>query len=330
MRNNFIFIRRSGRSVGFSLIELMIALVLGSLLTLGAATLYGQSKRSSAFDEQSALMQENARYLLRLFTREITMSGYSAGILNLDSVTVGAVTNDCGVDGVNWALDPSVPMEFVDDITSTINTTHKCITDAESVDDTDLLVIKRTADRPTVQNGSFVSGTTALDSDQWYMRVENNGNDVQILKGNTVAAGDYAAGSGVDLWEYKASIYYISPNSSGTDGIPSLCMSRLQSDGMSARQCLIEGVENLQFEFGLDVDGDEYPEEYITNPTAAQMETAVTIRVHLLARSPYPLPDYTDQKLYVLPSGGIAPIGDKYIRRIYTTTVKIRNVRSLS
>ena len=315
------------KEFGFTLIELMISLLLTSLLTLGAATLYGQSKRSSYYDEQSALIQENARYILSLLGREIAMSGYSAGILDLSSATAGTVATDCGV---SWVLNPRVAMEFVNNVTDTVDSTYSCVADDETINGTDLLTIKRTADSATVEDGSFVSGTSALNADQWYMRVENSGNDVQILLGSAVDAGkDLVAGSGVDLWQYTASVYFISPNSVGSDGMPTLCVERLATTGMD-KQCLIEGVQNMQLEFGLDIDSDGYPERYVQDPTAADMENAVTIRLYLLMRSPYTVPDYEDIKSYSFGGIDLAAPGDKYIRRVHTTTIKIRNVRKLT
>jgi len=47
---------------GFSIVELMIAMLLSLLLLSGTVSLFEQSKRNYLQDEQVARMQENGRY----------------------------------------------------------------------------------------------------------------------------------------------------------------------------------------------------------------------------------------------------------------------------
>lgn len=62
---------------GLSLIELMVALVIVSILLLGVTTVYRASKRSYQLNDEVAEVQENARFSLQNMTREIRMAGYT-------------------------------------------------------------------------------------------------------------------------------------------------------------------------------------------------------------------------------------------------------------
>lgn len=62
---------------GLSLIELMVALVIVSVLLLGVTTVYRASKRSYQLNDEVAEVQENARFALQNMTKEIRMAGYT-------------------------------------------------------------------------------------------------------------------------------------------------------------------------------------------------------------------------------------------------------------
>jgi type IV pilus assembly protein PilW len=65
------------QSRGFTIIEIMIALLLSSILLAGVVQIYASSKQSYRMTENVARMQENARFAMNYLTREIRMAGYS-------------------------------------------------------------------------------------------------------------------------------------------------------------------------------------------------------------------------------------------------------------
>lgn len=65
-----------GRPRGFSLIELMVAMALGMILTLAIGQVFMSSRYTNTSTDESARMQENARFALQLLERELRMSGY--------------------------------------------------------------------------------------------------------------------------------------------------------------------------------------------------------------------------------------------------------------
>ncbi|MES2870918.1 MAG: prepilin-type N-terminal cleavage/methylation domain-containing protein [Pseudomonadota bacterium] len=62
-------------SAGFGLIELMVALALGVLVLLGLAQVFLSARDTYASQRSSALLQEDARYVLSKMAQEIRMVG---------------------------------------------------------------------------------------------------------------------------------------------------------------------------------------------------------------------------------------------------------------
>lgn len=78
---------RSGH--GFSLVELLIAMALGLMLTLGVLQVFLASKESFALQQRSAAMQENARFLLSRLAQDIRQAG-QFGCLDLRRLPASA------------------------------------------------------------------------------------------------------------------------------------------------------------------------------------------------------------------------------------------------
>jgi len=73
---------------GFSLIELMIALVIGTLVVAAASGLFLSNKRTYATTETLSRIQENSRVAFELMAREIREAGGSACGNDLEVVNV--------------------------------------------------------------------------------------------------------------------------------------------------------------------------------------------------------------------------------------------------
>lgn len=296
-------------------------MALGLFLVAGIMTVFLQSKRSYQQDDELARMQESARYTLRLLTRELTLAGLS-GYYRFEAHTAEgtpAITSDCGS---NWAVNLDKPIEFSNNVSTTPYS--DCIDAADVEADTDVLAVRRTADDYTLDDGS-VNPKATLDTDRVYL--SKQGLDYNFLKGSDITTADATAGSGVGLWEYYAKVFYIRPYAvSAGDSLPTLCVESLELSAMTS-SCLVEGVENLQFEFGIDSNDDGVPDQFEAAPTAAELSNAVAIRVYLLMRSFNPIPGYTNDKSYTLGSAltSYKP-NDGYFRRVYSTTVLLRNI----
>ncbi len=68
------------RAAGFSLIELMVAITLGILLSIGIVTLFGATSTTNKVQDALARLQENGRYALTRITDDLRMgSGQYCG-----------------------------------------------------------------------------------------------------------------------------------------------------------------------------------------------------------------------------------------------------------
>lgn len=80
------------RQTGFSLVELLIAMTLGLLLTLGMFSFFSGNQRTAALNGATANMQENVRYALNALSDDIRMAGYQ-GCADLNSGSVDIIAN---------------------------------------------------------------------------------------------------------------------------------------------------------------------------------------------------------------------------------------------
>ena len=67
---------------GLSLVELLVALAIGSVLIVGAVTVYSNSRSTYAVNESIARLQERGRYVMSVVEPDIELAGYY-GFTNL-------------------------------------------------------------------------------------------------------------------------------------------------------------------------------------------------------------------------------------------------------
>ena len=66
------------RERGFTLVEIMVSLTIGLLLTVAIASLFVNSRRTYATTEDLSRMQENIRYTYQELTRAMHLAGYKS------------------------------------------------------------------------------------------------------------------------------------------------------------------------------------------------------------------------------------------------------------
>ncbi|HEX4881927.1 MAG TPA: PilW family protein [Porticoccaceae bacterium] len=308
---------------GFSLIELMVALLLGLLLMSGIVAVYLESKRGWAQDDAIARVQENGRYALRLLSREIAMAGFYGGVTETDAISSPAIA-DCKT----WLLNPDEVIETYNHADTDAPAEFSDCFDADEVaTGSDILALRRASDRPLIDDGEWETGFSALTGTQYYLNTNNDGlGTSEIELGSALdTSALVAASSKADVWEYHGSIYYI-----GTEnGVPSLCVRSAQN---TAQTCLVNGIENLQVELGVDTDGDAVPDEFISDqvaPGEVDADTVLAMRIHLLVRSIEPVRSSpTDSRTWNLGDESVdtnASADDQFYRRVFSATVPRNN-----
>ena len=304
---------------GFTLMELLLSLALGLALVSGVALVFLQGNRSAVQDGEFTRLLENGRWALRHLGRELAMAGFWGRLMDIEragrhaSVTVG---RDCGGSGEDWVMTWT-PLQFLNNADSSrVKAAFGCLRHNRIVEGTDIIAIKRTAGAP-VADAAVAQGRIYLRSDGGEgLFFQSDGGAPPSLG----ADGDGDSDSGGDgeavNWAYQPQIYYLRDYTGETgDGIPCLSRARLADASKKdptpdmSNECLVPGIENLQLEFGIDMDGDTVADYYSGSPSPAELTEAVTARLQVTARSVREVPGH---------EGG-------HYRRAFSTTVLLRN-----
>jgi len=341
------------RHKGMTLVELMVGLVIGLMIVGVVITVFVNANRNFRQDQLIGRMQESARYAMRTIATDLSMVGFWGPLIDSSAVnaqirncetgsdpadatkcggffenSVLAVADDCGpgtgaTAPANWAYDMSRFVEVANESSADdAENTFVCIDNAEFLADTDILAIKRLRGRP-------LDATRGDDDDDGKVFLRTNGDAAMILQYDH----ETAAPSGAEDWEYLVHIYYIQDYfKSDSDAIPTLFRKKLSAGiGMDTETGgVAQGIEYVHVMFGIDrIDAppDGVPDYYISNPGAAEMRAAVTAKIYVLARSINPDPLYTNSKSYQLGdvTKSYADNPDNFYRRVFTTTVQLRN-----
>lgn len=314
------------RQQGFSLIELMIALLLGLVLTSGIISVFLEGRRNFTQDESIARMQENGRFALRLLSRELSMSGFMGGVIDLSKIDTPTPGDAC----LLWLLTPSPVFEVYNNADGGEDTAFDCLP-ADVTADSDLIAVKRASDDALVRIGAWEIGFNAFVGTQYYLRSASGGLGASEIDLGTAMTADVAAivnaGSDEDVWEYYARLFYIGEE----NGFPSLCVRSLQVNDGGTQSCLVNGVEDFQVQLGLDTDGDGSVDTFESDTTvgaggAVPEEQVLMYRIYLLARSLEEDNSFDPvSRTYTLGDHVYTTPVDRYIRKVFETTVQRNN-----
>jgi len=323
------------RQYGVTLVELMVALALGLLITVAMLKVYVDASRMYRFNEGLARVQENGRFALEFIRRDARVAGFwgcysDAPLTNQISATSDAWldvaaghitgTND---DGLNSA--DSITFRSATGSGTLVNTTMTAASDSVSVDSVATITSGMAALISDCGNGDIFQVTGVSGTSLAHAAGTNTNTSANLSK-------TYASGSRV--YQAQQSTFCIAL---GAD--PSQPSLRRLTNPTPGQTCasngdeLIEGVENMQILYGEDTDadseganGDGTANRYVPIGTASlDIDRVVSVRLSLLARSlnnnltTAPSP-YTFNGTAVTPGAT-----DKYLRKVFTTTITLRN-----
>lgn len=302
--------------LGFSLVELMVALALGLAIVAAVGTLSVNATRSYRAMNRASEQIENGRYALKIIKDDVEHAGFYGlfNPLNANLILPATAPNTCngGLQGYADSLLLHLPTACTVTLNDRLNGTQS------------LILLRASSD---VANTA--SGDTYIQSNPTEYII-GKGTDYVSNKGSTSGFvllkpdGSPAVIRRLLLRAYYIRSYAQSPG----DNIPTLTRKSRTDADMNA-QALVEGIENLQIQYGIDnLNQDGSPDTYTSTPNTLQdWSNIVAVRVNLLARSTEPDPAYVDQKTYDL--GGPQPIpakNDHYRRRVFSQIVRLVNV----
>lgn len=316
-----------GSSGGFTLIELMVAMLIGSFLVLGAISVFSQSRTNYRVSETVARLQENGRFALDLLEPEIRLvknwgRNNEPALITVDPGL--AVLCETGGDDVTaWAFDLTDGVAASDDNAVSPNPDVPCPVNSSIQDDTDVLVLRHASG----QAAALTDGRIQLQSNRVSGMLFDNG---------AMPAGYLVSNS--TTHDLVVEAYYIDSGSSLGADVPSLRRQALIDGGVIEDQEIIPGVENLQVQFGVDTDGDGNVDRYVdsdhdilTPGSGSYVSDAeiVAVRFWLLIRADRPENGHTDTGPYAPIDADLADLtpNDSFRRVVVSKTVYLRNAR---
>ncbi|MDX1405810.1 MAG: PilW family protein [Woeseiaceae bacterium] len=317
---------------GLGLVELMVAMLLSLLLSIAVISVFTANSRAFKQDENVLRMQDDARHALRELAFDLSMAGHYADLLIPGSVTPDnslTLGTDCGpIAAADWmyqmvtaGTSQSLSVLALDNATAANAAANfSCIDAAEFQAGTDIVAIKRVAGvRTAIPSAGGV-----------YLRT--NGTVGLLFQEPITGTPVINVPNPRSDWEYRPSIFYIRNYAEvAGDGIPTLCRKTLGGLAPTmTTECLASGIENLQVEYGIDTSADGNANVFLPNPTLAQMQTVVSARIFIQARTLLEDQRYDNDKTYTISNAPPFVPNDGFRRRIESTTVTIQNIRSLN
>jgi type IV pilus assembly protein PilW len=328
---------KATRQHGFTLVELMIGMTLGLVLIGGVVALFLQSRQSFRVDENIARMQDQARFAMDQLTRDLRMAGFVAEPLSPAAVTLDgslAIEDGCGpalpggpvgLGGPDWLVrvtdagtGENNTLTGIDNATGPEATAaYGCIDSLEVRAGSDVVAIKRAVGR--------VVPVADVQANRVYLEATGTVALLYQEPADTPLAGP------TEIREYRPHVYYIRNfGLVADDGIPTLCRKTLGTGSPAPIEtdCIAQGIEDLQIAYGIDLDDDGAANQYLDDPTLAELQNVVSVRITVLARTVTPDRNYTDTRTYQVGNAADYTPDDTFHRRIYTVTVGVRNLRN--
>jgi type IV pilus assembly protein PilW len=271
--------RQLAAQQGMTLIELMVSMVIGLFLIMGAVTVYSQGRQNHQSNEAIARLQENMRFAVDTIEPDIRLAGYWGLNNRGGDVDNGAITVTCGASTVtSWVLNGGAL-----DATNNVQAANKanvftnCAAFGAGVAiDTDVLTVRHASSTPV----ALANGSIQVQSSLGASHLVNDGN----------LHSDHVALAGGETFTHGVSVntWYVSQDSNNNTGVPSLRRRTLIGTQMIDEE-VISGVENFQIQFGLDTDadgGDGSIDRYVdAGHAAVPVNNILAIRFWVLVRS---------------------------------------------
>ena len=321
------------RCNGFSLVELMVALVITLILLAGIGQIYLSSKKSFTIQDTLGHQQENARYAVEVIAQDVRRSSYWGGNadIGLISGTVGMTTDNgtCKTSDNSWGRMLDRPIYGKNNT----NSNYNCIPNSDYLG-SDILVIRYQA---PWQVGSQTTPNFDDEPDRLVLRssLTASGDALgRVFKASE--AGLIQNDMDLDLStpaepservaELVSHAYYIGPSGSTCRGdvVPSLFRESLDKDGKPEAEEIATGVEKLEVQYGEDTDADGSVDTYVDANSVTDWGEVIAVRYWLLTRAECKETGYTNGTTYTLAGVAYSP-NDGYRRQLYGTTVMLRN-----
>lgn len=320
---------------GMTLIELLVALAIGSFLMIGAVQVYNQSRQAFIINESIARVQETAQFAMDTIEADLRMASnwgmHSRGTaVEGRSIIGNANPNSLAAPatcGANWALDLARPVDGNNDA---YGLACPAVGTAGAQANSDVVTTRRATVTPT----ALTPGRLQIQSTRIQGALVDNG---LMPTGFTVADSE--------THDLLVNSYYVSAPSAQTagvliPGVPSLRRKSLGVAGGAATitdQEVAPGIENMQLQLGVDVDEDNTVDRYVNpgdailTPGAAGFipgSRVITARIWLVVRGVTTELGIRDNVNYAPAGVALGTYSDSFRRMQVSKTILLRNART--
>ncbi|MEA2095005.1 MAG: PilW family protein [Pseudomonadota bacterium] len=321
---------------GFSLVELMVALVISLILLGGVSQIFLSSKKSFTIQDSLGRQQENGRYAIDTITADLRRAGYWGGNAQIEDISgsLGTVDDNgsCPTD-TTWG-------RMIDRRVTGLNDTsagYVCIPTAGPTGKYlrgDVLTVRYTA--PWIIGGA---STPVFEANRLYLRSSLFRG--RIFQGSGEGDSENAISTPPSLTERESELiaraYYIGDSGRRCDNgdvIPSLFRQTLGPNGTPIAEEIAYGVDHFQVRYGVDTDGDASVDQYFDAgdanlSTTAQWGSVIAARVWVLTRAECPETGFNHTGgAYTMGVFNYTPADTAdfgYRRQLYQSTVQLRN-----
>ena len=329
MRTNNSIDQIAHRQTGLTMVELLVALAIGSFLMIGAINIYSQSRQSFIINESIARVQETAQFAMDTIEADVRMAsnwgrnsralaveGRSiVGDLNPNGLTV-PVNANCGA---GWALDLAMTVDGSDSYDL------PCAAQPAAMGSSDIITVRRaTVATFAPEDGRIQIQTTRIQG--------------ELFVGDLVPPNFSVADS--TTHNLLVNSYYVANNSTLIPGVPTLRRKTLTMQGgvpFIIDQEIAPGVENIQLQLGIDVNEDNTVDQYVNpgdqsyDPNAAGFIPGVrviTARIWIVVRGINIENGVQDNTDYQPGNVVLGVINDNYRRMQISKTILMRNART--
>jgi type IV pilus assembly protein PilW len=324
---------------GFGLIESLLAVLACVALCLAISTAVVRFSRAYQVLATEVRMEDAARLALDTLEADLRMAGHWGTVASSDLVADRAATGDpvpspfgptesanlqaCGGPGSNWAIDLDNRIAGADG-----GYALACAAYTAGQPGADVLVLRRAEG----------AEATSFDSDRLYVATHPLHGRVFAPTPACTSVANAAcwpagfAPHSAEVRELVVRAYYVDRQSTQRSDVPSLRRKsfanvRAASVGSATfDEEIMPGVEDLQLQWGVDVDADGNVDAYVAPGAAPPGSRPLSVALWLRVRADEPDPRFVDGRQYRY--GGMrdtyAP-RDHYRRLLVTRTVRLRN-----
>jgi len=336
------------RSRGYTIIEVMVAITISLIILAALVSAFAGNSRQRHAIERANQQTVDGSYALQLITDDLRNAGY-VGTLNPGAfsapnpgiVIPAALPNGCATDVPTLTSALILPIQGYDNGANA----PACLTDLRA--NTDILVVRRASTcavgsagcDPQVAGDVYLqaSGCTTEFSAATYYVLDSNVASFTLHQKDCVTVAP--------LYQYRTHIYFVANNDQPGDGIPTLKRAEL-GPGVFNIVPLVEGVENLQIEYGIDTNAPTTgsPAVYSADPNSylgcapatcvGYWGNTVEAKVYVLTRDLTATQGYTDTKTYTLglnaagAANTIPAFNDGFRRHLYYALARLNNPAS--